>query len=347
VNRGNRERRPVSRVARAAGVAAILLSVALVAGCAGTGTAREMTARAATGNAAAVGKTGTAAKSETGARSEAAAKAEGQATAAASCDPYASSLAPGGPATVSSGSFAAKIKARGYLIAGVDQTTYDFGFLNPLDNKIEGFDIDMVDAVAEAIFGPRYQSHLYLKAIRNADRLQDLENGSVDIVADTLTINCARLQQIDFSSVYYDAQAKLLVLKNSKAASLRDLAGQKVCAVTGADDIAIIQRYHATPVTPTYWTDCLVDLQQGQVAGIVTDDSILHGLAAQDPYTKIVGSSLEAEPYGLGISRQHPDFVRFVNAVLARIESGGQWQADYRQWIGTPVPSPPVPQYAS
>jgi polar amino acid transport system substrate-binding protein len=59
-----------------------------------------------------------------------------------------------------------------------------------------------------------------------------------------------------------------------------------------------------------------------------------------------VGPSLEPEPYGIGISQQHPDFVRFVNAVLAQIESDGQWQADYRQWVGSPAPSPPVPQYA-
>ena len=66
-----------------------------------------------------------------------------------------------------------------------------------------------------------------------------------------------------------------------------------------------------------YWTDCLVLLQQGQVAAISTDDSILAGLAAQDPWTKIVGPRFSSEPYGLAISKQHPDFVRFVNAVLA------------------------------
>jgi polar amino acid transport system substrate-binding protein len=340
-------------------VAAVLLAVAVTAGCAasgsGTGATRDATAhatdaKAATsktaGQNAAAAKTtaNTAAGNKTAANTSAGNTAAKTATPA--CNPYASSLAPDGPATVSSGSFAAKIRASGHLIAGVDQTTYGFGFLNPLSNTIQGFDIDMVDAVAEAIFGPDYQSHVYLKAIQNADRIKDLENGSVDIVADTMTINCTRLQEIDFSSVYYNAQAKLLVLKNSAATGLQDLAGQKVCAVSGADDIAIIARYHATPVEPTYWTDCLVDLQQGQVAGIVTDDSILHGLAAQDPYTKIVGPSLEPEPYGIGISQQHPDFVRFVNAVLAQIESDGQWQADYRQWVGSPAPSPPVPQYA-
>ena len=47
----------------------------------------------------------------------------------------------------------AKIRARGYLIAGVDQSTYHFGYLDPLNGQLEGFDIDMVRAVATAIFG--------------------------------------------------------------------------------------------------------------------------------------------------------------------------------------------------
>lgn len=269
------------------------------------------------------------------------------AAAAASCNRDASSLAPSGPPSVPSGSFAAKIRARGYLIAGVDQSTYHFGFLNPIDNKIEGFDIDMVDAVAQAIFGSGYQSHIEFKAIPDSGRISGLRSGAVDIVAHTMTITCDRLQQIDFSSVYYDAQEELLVLKNSAASGMRDLKGQKVCATYGSDDVATIQRYHAIPVRVAYWTDCLVDLQQGQVAGISTDDSILHGLTAQDPFTKIVGGPLQPEPYGLGISRQHPDFVRFVNAVLAQLRSDGQWQADYRRWVGTPAPAPPAAQYAS
>ena len=95
-----------------------------------------------------------------------------------------------------------------------------------------------------------------------------------------------------------------------------------------------------------YWTDCLVLLQQGDVAAISTDDSILDGLAAQDPWTKLIGPRLTDEPYGLAISKQHPEFVRFVNAVLQQLRTNGQWAASYRHWIGTPVPSPPPAHYA-
>ena len=237
----------------------------------------------------------------------------------------------------------AKIRARGFLIAGVDQSTYHFGFLNPLTGQIEGFDIDMIRAVAKAIFGN--PDKVEYKAISDAQRIPNIVSGAVDIVAHTMTITCARLQQVDFSSVYFDAAQRVLVLKNSTADNLAALRSQKVCATTGSDSLATIAAAGAVPVAVPYWTDCLVLLQQGDVAAISTDDSILDGLAAQDPWTKLIGPRLTDEPYGLAISKQHPDFVRFVNAVLQQLRTNGQWTASYAHWIGTPVPAPPPAQY--
>jgi polar amino acid transport system substrate-binding protein len=266
------------------------------------------------------------------------------ASAAPSCDPTAS-LRPSGPPRVIPGSFMAKIRARGYLIAGVDQSTYHFGYLNPRNGKIEGFDIDMVHAVAAAIFGN--PDKVQFKAISDAQRIPDIRSGAVDIVAHTMTINCERLQQVDFSTVYFDAGQRVLVEANSPARSLAGLGGKRVCATAGSTSIANIRAApsHPVPVAVPFWTDCLVLLQQGDVAAISTDDSILDGLAAQDPWTKIVGPRFTSEPYGLAISRQHPDFVRFVNAVLQRLRASGQWAASYARWVGTPVPEPPPARY--
>ena len=265
------------------------------------------------------------------------------AAAATSCDPTAS-LRPTGPPQVAPGSFMAKIRARGYLIAGVDQNTYHFGYLNPLDGKIEGFDIDMVRAVAKAIFGN--PKKVVFKAISDDQRIPDVRSGAVDIVAHTMTINCERLKEVDFSTVYFDAGQRVLVEANSPAKSLADLGGKRVCATAGSTSIDNIKHLsHAIPVPVTYWTDCLVLLQQGDVAAISTDDTILDGLAAQDPWTKIVGPRFTSEPYGLAISQQHPDFVRFVNAVLQQLRTNGQWAASYAHWVGTPVPAPPPAHY--
>jgi polar amino acid transport system substrate-binding protein len=278
-------------------------------------------------------------------------RAGARAAAATACNPAASSLAPlGGPPQVTSGSFMAKIRARGYLIAGVDQNTYHFGYLNPIDGQIEGFDIDMIRAVEKAIFGTTDNAHIHFRAISDLQRIPDVENGSVDIVAHTMTITCDRLKKVDFSSVYFNAHQRVLVLKNSAATGLASLGGRKVCATAGSDSATKIASYPVSPkpiLAPVvFWTDCLVLLQQGQVAAISTDDTILQGFVAQDPFTKVVGPPLTNEPYGLAIARQHPDFVRFVNAVLAAERADGAWGASYARWVGTPVPAPPQAQYA-
>jgi polar amino acid transport system substrate-binding protein len=271
--------------------------------------------------------------------------AQAAAPATPSCDPTASSLRPADPPRVTPGSFMAKIRARGHLIAGVDQNTYRFGFLNPLHGNIEGFDIDMVRAVAAAIFGN--PNKVVFKAISDAQRIPEVRSGAVDIVAHTMTINCARLQYVDFSTVYYDAGQRVLVLKNSPVTSLANLGGKRVCATATSTSITNIRTApsHPIPVAVPFWTDCLVLLQQGDVTAISTDDSILAGFVAQDPWTKIVGPRFTSEPYGLAISQQHPDFVRFVNAVLQQMRTDGQWAADYRHWVGTPVPAPPPAKY--
>jgi polar amino acid transport system substrate-binding protein len=267
---------------------------------------------------------------------------------AAACTPTTATAslrpAPGPPQVTS---VPAKILARGYLIAGVSQSTYHFGYFNPLTGQTEGFDIDMVRAVATAIFG---SPKVVFRGITDDQREPDIRNGSVDIVAETMTILCSRLKHVDFSSVYFVANTRVLVPKNSTATGLASLGGQKVCATAGSDSADIISSYPVTPrlvlVRVPQWTDCLVLLQQGEVAAVSTDDAILAGLHAQDPFTKVVGPLLAPQPYGLAISQQHPDFVRFVNAVLAQDKADGGWAASYFRWVGTPVPTPPTAQYS-
>ena len=122
-------------VKRSAVALAALITMATSLGCAAMPGARPAvtaTARVAVHSALAA--------RAVDARSVSQARARG---AAAGCNPEAASLAPLGPPRVTAGSFMAKIRARGFLIAGVDQSTYHFGYLNPLDGQIEGFDIDM------------------------------------------------------------------------------------------------------------------------------------------------------------------------------------------------------------
>jgi polar amino acid transport system substrate-binding protein len=280
-------------------------------------------------------------------------------TTAAVCSNPTASLAPVGalpaPGAMPSGSFMDAIHQRGRLVVGVDQNTKLFGYLNPADGKIEGFDIDMLRQVAKAIFGDdgvNEDSRLQFTAISTAQRIPFVQNDRVDIVADTMTINCGRELQVNFSSVYYDAGQKILVRYDSPIKSSADLGGKRSCAAAGSTSIANVLdvgKTHASapaiPVAVTDWTDCLVALQSGTVDDVSTDDTILAGLKAQDPSTIIVGDKFTDEPYGMAIKLSHPDFVRFVNGVLARMRADGTWAAIYNHWLGAPVPAPPAASY--
>ncbi|MCL2424241.1 MAG: transporter substrate-binding domain-containing protein, partial [Micrococcales bacterium] len=160
----------------------------------------------------------------------------------------------------------------------------------------------------------------------------------------------ARWDQIAFSAEYYHAGQKLLVAADSSATGLETLAaGTRVCAPAGTTTLTQLRtNYPNVEAVPSdTHTGCLTMFQRGQADAITGDDTILAGLAAQDPYTKVVGEAVTSEPYGLGIAADQQDFVGFVNGVLERVKADGRWTASYNQWLSVlgPAPAPPQPVY--
>ena len=264
-------------------------------------------------------------------------------------------------ATCRPGSYMATIQRHGQLVAGVDQNTLLWGYRDQT-GQLKGFDIDMVDQVAQAIFGPSWPQHIRYVIVPNADRIPAVSSGQVDIVAETMTITCGRQYRqpgqkvdptaccVDFSTEYYEAAQRILVPAGSPIRSVADLAGKRVCAASGSTSLVNLTNRApaAKQVEVVNQTDCLVLLQQGQVDAISTDDTILEGLAAQDPNLKLLSAQLSHEPYGMAISQAHPDFTRFVNAVLANERADGEWKAIWTSELGKvlgPTAPPPPPAY--
>lgn len=275
-----------------------------------------------------------------------------QASAQPECGSAVASYQPTGPLppanAMPSDSSMKFIQNRGRLIVGVSADTLLLGARNPINGQIEGFDIDMARAVAEAIFGE--PGKIELRVISSAQRIPSLQNSSVDIVARNMTINCDRWNQIAFSTEYYHAGQKVLVPLETEATGLESLAGKKVCAPAASTSLEKIKDFPKVIAVPAdTHTGCLVLFQQGKVDAITGDDTVLAGLAAQDPYAKVVkGAAFTAEPYGLGISKSRPDLVRFVNSVLEQMRADGRWKASYDRWLRDalgPAPAPPKAVY--
>ncbi|MEO7449198.1 MAG: glutamate ABC transporter substrate-binding protein [Humibacillus sp.] len=277
--------------------------------------------------------------------------AAGKAPTAQSCTNAVQSYAPDGPlpapSAIPAASTMGKIKARGRLIAGVSADTWLLGSRNPLSGKIEGFDIDLVQQIADAILGPG--AKVELRVITAADRLPVLENHQVDIVVRNMTMNCDRWKTIAFSAEYYHSGQKILIRKGSSITGLASLAGKQVCAPLGTSSLDNLVRLapKAIPVPAATHTQCLVNLQQGKAEAITGDDTVLAGLASQDPYAVVLDEkAFTQEPYGVGIPADHVDMVKFVNAVLEKDRTSGDWTTSYTTWLaptlgkGTGQPKP-------
>ncbi|MDQ3352694.1 MAG: glutamate ABC transporter substrate-binding protein [Actinomycetota bacterium] len=291
-------------------------------------------------------------------------EAEAAKDATRSYDPLSPMPAPGG--AMPSGSKMEEIAQRGRLIVGISGDTLLFGSRNPFTGDLEGFDVDMLKEVALAIFGGRYEDVdddelIEYRVITYAQRLPALEagpdNGGVDIVAHTMTINCARWLRIAFSSKYYDAGQKVLVKQDSGFDDVGqlDAANARVCAPLGStniDEISDATRYPGLEVVGRAdISDCLVALQQGDADAVTGDDTVLAGFVAQDPNTQVVGDTFTKEPYGLGMNVDDIDFVEFVNGVLEDVRSNGRWTEIYEKWLldtgalDPPAPEPPAAVY--
>jgi polar amino acid transport system substrate-binding protein len=236
---------------------------------------------------------------------------------------------------------------------GCDQDAWpiDLGSRNPISGAIEGFDIDMVKAVAKAIFGTDV-GHLELRVISSPQRIPVLQKNEVDIVARNMTINCARWQQIAFSAEYYHSGQKTLVPLDSTAKSTKDpeLDGKTICAPAGSTSLDNLKDENpkVIPITADTDTGCLVLFQSGKAYGISGDDTVLAGDAAQDPYAKVLPEkAFSAEPYGLGVNLRKRDLVQFVNQVLENIKTNGEWAASYEKWLQPDLgkATPPAPIY--
>ncbi|MEU5834178.1 glutamate ABC transporter substrate-binding protein [Streptomyces diacarni] len=266
----------------------------------------------------------------------------------------AESLKPSGKA----GDAVERIKDEGKLVVGVDQNSYLWGYRDPTTGKIEGFDIDLVKAIARDLLGGDGDDRITYKTIPTDQRIPAIEKGEVDMVVRTMTIACDRKDKVAFSTAYFEAGQQLLVPRKDARVKGFDasMRGKRVCYASGstAETMMTSDAYEelgAEPVVVPNQLDCLVRLQLGEADATVTDSALAAGQAAQDPSVELIGEPQTIEPYGVAMNLEDEDLVRRVNKVLEDYREDG-WKSSYERWLADDIvgtegkkPAPPKPLY--
>lgn len=246
--------------------------------------------------------------------------------------------------TFAAGSTMEALASAGSITIGTKFDQPLFGLVGP-DGTPEGFDVEIGKIIA-AKLGIAPENITWTETV-SANREPFIQQGEVDIVVATYTINDKRKEVISFAGPYYNAGQDLLVLAGNPdgISGPDDLAGQPVCTVAGSTSEANIAEYTDQITSLGGYADCLPLLSSGQVKAVTTDNVILAGLAAtSNGEFEVVGKPFTEEPYGIGLAKDDTAFRMFINDVLEQAYEDGSWAAAWEATAGTqlPLPEPPA-----
>ena len=240
------------------------------------------------------------------------------------------------PATAfPAGSTMAALRTKGEITIGVKYDLPLMGLLDPLTQRVDGFDIAIGKEIAKALGIPD-NNVKFVEAI-SANRIPYLQEDKADLIISTMTINAMRKEQIDFSRPYFLAGQSILVNQNNTTInSVTDLNGKNVCTAQGSTPEINLRSSapQANLLLLTAYSLCVSALKDGRVEAVSTDDIILAGFAGSDRTLKLVGGQFTQEPYGIGVKKGKDDLVKFIDAQLAAMYSDGRWDRIYTQYLG-------------
>jgi glutamate transport system substrate-binding protein len=236
------------------------------------------------------------------------------------------------------GTTMAELNEAGSITIGTKFDQPGFGLLNPNTNTPDGFDVEIGKLIA-AELGIDADDITWTETV-SANRESFIQNGNVDLVVATYTINDTRKQLVDFAGPYYEAGQDIMVAADNPEGieGPEDLAGKNVCSVEGSTPAENIRTNYPEAQLTLFdvYSKCADALRNGQVDAVTTDNVILTGLVegGQGAF-ELVGNPFTEEPYGIGLALGDTEFRNWINDVLEEAFEDGRWAEAWDRTAGS------------
>lgn len=203
----------------------------------------------------------------------------------------------------------------------------------------EGFDIDLFNAVGEAV-----GLEIQFESLPFDGIIPALQAETVDAAISAMTITAERAETVDFARPYFKAGLAIAVREdNTDIQSFEDLAGKKIAVqigTTGADEAAKVDG--AEVVTFESAPLALQELANGNADAVINDAPVtLYAIETGNlAGVKVVGELLTEEFYGIALPKGSENLAK-VNEGLATILENGTYDEIYQKWFGAEAPELP------
>lgn len=226
-----------------------------------------------------------------------------------------------------------QVKQSKTITWGIRADTRLFGLTNIKTGKIEGFEVDLANALTKQMLGKDAKAN-FLTTTANT-RIPLLKNHNIDAVLATMTITSERKKQVDFTEPYFPAGSSLLVPDDSKIKNVRQLNGKTVLAVKGTTAVDDVHKFAPKARVLQYddYGQAMSALKAGQGVALTTDNGLLAGIAQENPGYKLVGGVYVKAPYGIAVNKGQTQMVKHLNKALNELKANGTYKRLIDKWF--------------
>jgi len=214
-----------------------------------------------------------------------------------------------------------EVKRKGVLVAGVKSASPPFGFQCRGSGELAGYDVEFVKAIAA-----RLGVKAVVTPVTAANRISELLEGNIDIIAAAMAKTPDREKVVDFSDTYYLTSQKVLAKKGT-VKGLADLAGKKIGTAGGSTWEFNVKSKVPGAATVAFDNSsrAAAALRNGEIDAVSTDEVILVRLLSKLPQGEyeIPPIRISEEPYGLAVRKGDKALLRAVNATMRAMVKDG------------------------
>jgi polar amino acid transport system substrate-binding protein len=211
-----------------------------------------------------------------------------------------------------------------------DATWPPFEIVNDQTKQIEGFDIDVMNAIAQ-------KENLDIEFVNVGfdPLLAGMAQGTYDAAISSITITADRSKDMLFSDPYFAAGQIITVRKDNTKITGKDTLAGNVGAqlgTTGAMEVEKIKT--ATLKTYDDIGMAFQDLMNGQIEAVVCDNPVAMGYTGKNPdKLKTVGVVFTDENYGIAVAKGKTDLLTKINAGIKAVKSEGLIDQLTKKWL--------------
>ena len=241
----------------------------------------------------------------------------------------------------------AKIKASGIIAMGIRDASgalsYSVG-----EGKYGGYQVEICQRIIadiEKAVGRKLVVQ-YLP-VNSQNRIQLVQDGTVDMECGSTTNNLARQKEVTFSVTTYVEEVRLAVRLSSGISSVKNLGGKTVATTRGTTSVQTLRRQarangvEFSEIFGNDHSDSFQLLETGRADAFLMDGQILAGhivRARQPSDFKIVGEVLSVEPIAIMLRKEDAALKKLADDTIRELHRTNERAKLYDKWFMQPIP---------